>query len=866
MRRRPIIERLPEETRSTLRSTQILTSMPQLVSELVQNSLDAGARQVDIGIDTEAWACWVQDDGCGIPREGLNLLAQGKEKGRYGTSKTYGGSTLHASSTFGFRGEALASAIDLASVEISSRTAQSEGSWSIIVRGGSKIFAGQALRWRRERPGTIVNIKDAFYNLPVRRLSHPTPVTTLQLVKRNIENTALMFPHVGFTLENGTSERGDGASKTRLLTIVKTASTLAAFSQLFGKALIQNVEIVNEKAGNITIEGFLSLEGSRSRSYQFLYVNRHPVTSCDLHSVIDAKFSATSFGRKALDESGEPAPHAPSRRSPRKGERYPVYVLNIGVPSNSLDVTLVPAKTEAYFEDGETVVNFLGETVENFLTRNGFPPHGSRKPPQAEVAAILPAPAKRRRLDESLGEARRLVLPVGSEDNKAQTNGISTKRNAGRESIQAPAIAFPESDIVGDDCWIPWHDPTTGELYLINTRSGHSARQDPGNERVGEQEGEGGALPSGASSLVDRRWLRGTSGVVHEMNTSEWMSSIFKAWPNPTFDLLTGDQAPIADTRRFEHLDDNCTMQAEHRPSMKMLSRIFEAGAVGNPLDMSHGRLSKAGLTQAKVIAQVDRKFIACRAPLSTTAEHDADDMLLLIDQHAADERIRVEGFLRDMCLCFLHHCDSFCVAIRELEPPKSIAVTQQDAAFLQSHPQATELLERWGFKLSVSPVPFAQRRSDSEESAATLSIASIPDVVAVKLLLGDELREVVKSFIAKLQDEGMDAVPAIRSRGVDINDPTDTGNIIWMKALRWCPKELIDLVNSRACRGAIMFNDSLKRHQCEQLVRQLSECALPFQCAHGRPSMVPLMQLRNVSKERLLEPVDWKRFQRMEM
>jgi len=105
MHRRAIIELLPEETRSTLRSTQILTSLPQLVSELVQNSLDAGARQVDVGVDPEAWACWVRDDGCGIPSEGLKLLAKGREKGRYATSKTYGTSTLHASSTFGFRGE-----------------------------------------------------------------------------------------------------------------------------------------------------------------------------------------------------------------------------------------------------------------------------------------------------------------------------------------------------------------------------------------------------------------------------------------------------------------------------------------------------------------------------------------------------------------------------------------------------------------------------------------------------------------------------------------------------------------------------------------------------------------------------------------
>lgn len=101
-----------------------------------------------------------------------------------------------------------------------------------------------------------------------------------------------------------------------------------------------------------------------------------------------------------------------------------------------------------------------------------------------------------------------------------------------------------------------------------------------------------------------------------------------------------------------------------------------------------------------------------------------------------------------------------------------------------------------------------------------------------------------------------------------------------WLKALRWCPRQLLDLINSKACRGnrscfynrrsrsnrhivgAIMFNDSLSRDQCEQLIRRLSETAFPFQCAHGRsvyisahgwassqpscrPSLVPLVNVK---------------------
>lgn len=76
------IEALNASTRAKLRSTQILTSLPQIVSELLQNSLDAGARQIDIGLDCEEWSCWVKDDGFGISKEGLNII--GSAEGRYG--------------------------------------------------------------------------------------------------------------------------------------------------------------------------------------------------------------------------------------------------------------------------------------------------------------------------------------------------------------------------------------------------------------------------------------------------------------------------------------------------------------------------------------------------------------------------------------------------------------------------------------------------------------------------------------------------------------------------------------------------------------------------------------------------------------
>jgi DNA mismatch repair protein MLH3 len=75
---RASIEHLPTATCNKLRSTQILTSLPQVISELLQNSLDAGAHQVDIGVDCEEWSCWVRDNGLGMSKEGMSVLGQGR--------------------------------------------------------------------------------------------------------------------------------------------------------------------------------------------------------------------------------------------------------------------------------------------------------------------------------------------------------------------------------------------------------------------------------------------------------------------------------------------------------------------------------------------------------------------------------------------------------------------------------------------------------------------------------------------------------------------------------------------------------------------------------------------------------------------
>lgn len=78
------IAKLPQSSRTFLRSTTILTSLPQIIHELVQNSLDANASQIDISLNMDLWQCWVRDNGHGIDKTDMRVLAKGGEEGRYG--------------------------------------------------------------------------------------------------------------------------------------------------------------------------------------------------------------------------------------------------------------------------------------------------------------------------------------------------------------------------------------------------------------------------------------------------------------------------------------------------------------------------------------------------------------------------------------------------------------------------------------------------------------------------------------------------------------------------------------------------------------------------------------------------------------
>ncbi|KAL4138638.1 hypothetical protein PRIC2_002143 [Phytophthora ramorum] len=219
-------------------------------------------------------------------------------------------------------------------------------------------------------------------------------------------------------------------------------------------------------------------------------------------------------------------------------------------------------------------------------------------------------------------------------------------------------------------------------------------------------------------------------------------------------------------------------------------------------------KISKATLANLQVIRQVDRKFILVRA------DTPRGKLLLCIDQHAADERVRLEKLELDM---FGRDGSMRRVEVQDHEPPLSLQMNFKERKMLHHH---EELVRSWGFDFELV---------NSEQ---------------ISLYARDTTGN---------RDEGrvlLHATPKVEKRGTNVDDFRDfiqllsnAGKTYLHSQIR--PPAITRLLHSRACRSAIMFGDWLSVGQCKDLIEELKTCQLPFQCAHGRPSVVPLAEIQ---------------------
>lgn len=330
-----IIHLLPDSVANQIAAGEVVQRPSSVIKELVENSIDAGATQVQVIVE-DAGKSLVQviDNGKGMSETDARLAFE-----RHATSKISEAKDLFALRTMGFRGEALASIAAVAQVELRTRAADKDLGVSIIIEG-SRVVDQQPVNCP---VGANFAVKNLFFNIPARRKFLKSNQTELSNILTEFERIALAHPETSFSLHSGGAAMMNlpaGNFKQRILGV-------------FGKRLEARLIPVEVKTTLINISGFVGVPSAsrRKNAQQFFFVNgrymRHPYF---------AKAVQTAYERLIPD-----------------GEQVPFF-LNLEVAPEKIDVNIHPTKTEIKFEDETPIWQILLAAVREALGKHGVVP------------------------------------------------------------------------------------------------------------------------------------------------------------------------------------------------------------------------------------------------------------------------------------------------------------------------------------------------------------------------------------------------------------------------------------------------------------------------------------------------------------
>ncbi len=331
------IRLLPPTTINRIAAGEVVERPASAVKELVENSIDAGARHIEVIMrDGGRTFISVSDDGHGMSPEDLALATE-----RHATSKLPG-DDLENIVTLGFRGEALPSIGSVSRMTLISRVKSSDSAWSLNIEGGVKGEPKPAAH----PPGTRVEVRDLFYATPARLKFLKAARTELAHAVEAVNRLAMVHPGVGFNLSDGTRAKIKLAPSPGELWQAR-ADRLAA---ILGKDFAANAVSIEAERDGIRLTGLAGLPtfNRGNARHQYLFVNGRPVRDKLLFGAVRAAYGD-------FLASG----------------RHPYVALFLELPPPAVDVNAHPAKSEVRFRDAGTVRGLLVGALKHALAEAG---------------------------------------------------------------------------------------------------------------------------------------------------------------------------------------------------------------------------------------------------------------------------------------------------------------------------------------------------------------------------------------------------------------------------------------------------------------------------------------------------------------
>lgn len=330
-----IIALLPDHVANQIAAGEVVQRPASVVKELLENAIDAGASTIKLVVkDAGKALIQVIDNGSGMSANDATACFS-----RHATSKIKQADDLFALHTKGFRGEALASIAAIAHVELKTKQESQEVGTQVVI-SGSEINAQEPCV---TPTGTVVSVKNLFYNIPARRNFLKSNPVELRHIIDEFQRVALAHPELSFEFTNNGS----------MLFALPASNLKQRIVGIFGNKTKERLVPVKEETDVVQVSGFVIKPqfAKKSRGEQFFFVNNRFIKSQYLHHAVQAAFEGLL-----------------------KPDTNPGYFLFLTVDTKSIDINIHPTKTEIKFDNDHAIYAMLRATVKHSLGQFSIAP------------------------------------------------------------------------------------------------------------------------------------------------------------------------------------------------------------------------------------------------------------------------------------------------------------------------------------------------------------------------------------------------------------------------------------------------------------------------------------------------------------